>query len=109
MPECIMTRANVSAEAMQFEGTQKNVDNITEWINEYDHRVTVMWNGNDSVFTGDMRIKAEPGLLELYVTDQLHDHVPMEASPGDWVVKSSRDTFYTVQQKEFNEIWEVIH
>lgn len=105
----IMTKANIEAEAMQFEGTQKNVDTITEWIAQYDGRVVVMWNGNDAVFNGHMKIKAEPGLLELYVKDHIHDHVPMEASPGDWVIKTSRDTFYTVTNPDFHEIWTELH
>lgn len=107
--EMIMTRKDVLAEAVQFEGTQKNVDEITEWVNEYTHEFVVMWNGNDRAMSGDIMIEAEPGLLELYPQPRgTIELAPMEAVPGDWVVKSSRDTFYTVAQEDFNEIWEVM-
>lgn len=109
MPEMIMTRKDVLAEAMQFEGTQKNVDEIQEWINNYNPDVVVIWNGHEKQMSGEIMIPHEPGLLELYPGKNIVGAFPMECVLGDWIVKSSRDTFYTVDQKTFNEIWEVMH
>jgi len=106
MPEMIMTRKDVLAEAMRFEGTQKNVDAIQEWINNYNPAMSIAWSGNDVQFSGDVKLKAEPGLLALFSGK---GDAWMEAEPGDWIVKSSRDTFYTVDKETFGEIWEVIH
>lgn len=108
MPEMIMTRADVLAEAMQFEGTQKNVDEIQAWINNYNGAAVLNWTGTNSQMSGDVKIQAEAGILQLYAGVGQQDW-PMEAEPGDWIIKSSRDTFYTVDQETFNEVWQVMH
>ena len=110
MPEHIMTRSDVTAEAMQFEGTQRNVDEIQEWINEYNPEFSVLWNGNDEYVSKDgPKIEAEPGFLELCRNRGVFVKPDFDILPGDWIVKSSRDTFYMVKNDDFHEIWVVMH
>ena len=103
----IMTKSNVTAQAMQFEGTQANADEILEWINNHDPSVVVEWTGWDAFV--DDKGKKHSGL-----TGQLLLRTPgmegfQECHSGDWVLKSSRDTFYTVPQDLFDETWVVMH
>jgi ABC-type Fe3+-hydroxamate transport system substrate-binding protein len=87
------------------------VDAIHEWIDEHNPDYVVVWNGNDEFYSKELDelLEADSGFLELFA----HRHKqflenPMDIRLGDWIVKSGRDTFYSVQKEDFNEIWEVL-
>lgn len=97
----IVTRADVSQQAMQFEPYQDSVDAIQEWLNMYDADVKLTWTGT----VATVEFEAADGFLILTSIETGHE---MEAFPGDWIVKSSRNTFYTIRAEDFDEIFMVI-
>lgn len=100
--EHICTRADVNQSAMQFDPTQQGADDIQQWMNFYDANIIMQWTGH----VGDNKTEPVKGFLIMH---HGKTGLQMEAFPGDWIIKSSRDTFYTMRAEDFDEIFVRLH